>query len=98
MSIDWLRMDAVCRRLLISGRVQGVGFRANCRVTALDLGVCGTVANRADGTVEVVAEGPPASVDRLVEWCRSGPRHAHVNDVDVAEESPTGVEGFRIVY
>ena len=84
------------RRIVVSGRVQGVAFRANCQRAAVRLGVCGWVRNRADGSVELAAEGRRPAVDRLVEWCRQGPPAARVRDVEVTDESPVGDDGFRI--
>ncbi|MDE0661149.1 MAG: acylphosphatase [Gammaproteobacteria bacterium] len=80
-------------RLLIGGRVQGVGFRYSTFVEADSLGLNGWVRNLPDGRVEVVAEGPQAAVERLVEWCRRGPRYAWVRNVDVAWEVPHDESG-----
>ena len=88
--------DVVRRRILIDGRVPGVFYRDTCRREAMAAGVAGWARNRSDGRVEVVAEGPPAAVDRLVAWCRSGPSQAVVTDVDVIDEQPEGLHGFRI--
>jgi acylphosphatase len=74
----------VARRLVISGRVQGVGFREAAVDAARAAGVAGWVRNRADGTVEVLVQGSPDAVDRLVAWCRRGPPLARVAGVDVA--------------
>lgn len=84
------------RRLVVHGQVQGVGFRWACAREAERLGVRGWVRNRPDGTVEVVVEGEPDAVRGLVEWAGTGPRHAGVAAVDVAEEDPEGLDGFRI--
>jgi acylphosphatase len=70
--------------------VQGVGYRMSCARVAESLGVGGSVRNRDDGGVEVVAVGPAVAVNRLVEWCRSGPRGAVVYDVAVTDEAPDG--------
>ena len=86
----------VRRRLRVTGRVQGVWFRESCREVADRLGLAGSVRNRADGAVEVVAEGPPSEVEALVAWCRSGPPAARVTGVDVVEEEPEGLVGFRV--
>jgi acylphosphatase len=83
-------------RVLISGRVQGVFFRAACRRLAERHGVSGWVRNLPDGTVEAVFEGPAADVRRLVDWSRTGPRSAVVEDVQVAAEQPEGLHGFQI--
>jgi acylphosphatase len=83
-------------RVVVTGRVQGVWFRESCREQAVALGVAGWVCNRADGTVEGVFEGPPAAVERLVTWCRTGPSHARVDAVATADENPVGDAGFRV--
>jgi acylphosphatase len=83
-------------RVLVSGQVQGVAFRASCQRTAERLGVNGWVRNLPDGTVEAVFEGPAEDVGRLVEWSRHGPRLAVVRDVQVRDEPPEGISGFRI--
>ncbi len=87
---------AVRRRIVVRGRVQGVFFRDTTRRRAESLGVAGWATNRADGTVEVVAEGEPDAVERLVDFLREGPRRADVDDVDVSEEEPEGLSGFDI--
>jgi acylphosphatase len=76
--------------------VQGVWFRESCRRQAGLLGVAGWVANRVDGTVEAVFEGPIVAVERAVAWCRSGPPRADVTQVEVSNESPEGLQGFRV--
>jgi acylphosphatase len=83
-------------RVLISGLVQGVSFRAACRRTAERHGVSGWVRNLPDGSVEAVFEGPADAVDALVEWSRHGPRLAAVKDVRVEAEPPEGTTGFQI--
>jgi acylphosphatase len=77
-------------RALVRGRVQGVGFRAFVLRHARDLGVAGTVANRPDGTLEVVAEGDRCTVDALVERLRRGPLGARVDGLDLRREEPRG--------
>ena len=88
--------ELVRRKLRVTGRVQGVWFRESCREVADRLGLAGTVRNRADGTVEVVAEGPRTEVEALVVWCRDGPPAADVTGVEVTDESPEGLVGFRV--
>lgn len=68
-------------RILVEGRVQGVGFRMSTRDRARGLGLTGWVRNRADGRVEVVAEGPREQLDALVDFCRKGPSFARVDGV-----------------
>ena len=86
----------VRRRVVVSGRVQGVWFRESCRREAQSLGVAGWVRNRADGAVEAVFEGESAAVLAMVAWCRTGPPHADVDEVDVVDEAPERVVGFRV--
>ena len=71
--------------MLVSGRVQGVGYRAACARTAAQLGAGGSVRNLPDGRVEVVASGDADVVDRLVAWCRQGPPWAQVDGVEVTD-------------
>ncbi len=82
------------RRLLVHGRVQGVGFRYSLARQAQSRGVAGSAVNRPDGTVEVLLEGDPEAVASLVRWCEEGPRGAVVYRVDVSEEQPEGLRGF----
>ncbi len=84
------------RRVLMSGRVQGVAFRAATRREARAAGLAGWVRNLADGRVEAVFEGEPSAVAVLVAWCREGPSAARVDRVDAAEETPEGLAGFEI--
>jgi acylphosphatase len=76
----------VRRRLRITGRVQGVGFRASTVVTARALGLSGWVANRSDASVETVAEGDDAVVAAFIRWCHHGPPAARVDSVEVSDE------------
>lgn len=84
-------------RLLVSGRVQGVWFRGSTEEEASRLGVDGFVRNLTDGRVEVLVQGSSERVERLVAWCRRGPRGARVDGVEVTEETPSREEdGFRV--
>jgi len=79
------------RRLVISGRVQGVGFRDWMLVLAERLGVFGWVRNRRDGTVEAVVDGEEAAVEELLRACRRGPRLAEVTEIlEELTEAPDG--------
>lgn len=78
----------------MSGRVQGVWFRASCREQATAAGVSGWARNLGDGRVEVVLEGAPDSVARVEAWCHRGPDHAVVTGVDATEETPEGLVTF----
>lgn len=71
------------RRCLVSGKVQGVFFRASTRQKAVELGCAGYAKNLADGRVEVLAIGDPAAVAQLIDWLRIGPPAARVSEVAV---------------
>jgi acylphosphatase len=87
---------AVARRLVIAGRVQGVGFREALVDAACAAGVTGWVRNRTDGTVEALVQGPPASVERLLAWCRHGPPLARVVDVGMSPAAlDPALDGFE---
>jgi acylphosphatase len=87
----------VARRYVIAGRVQGVGFRWFTHDAAAREGIHGWVRNLADGSVEVVAEGESAAVDRFEAAIRRGPGSARVADVEVEEQPPSGRStGFEI--
>ena len=83
----------------ISGRVQGVFFRAAARLAAVDLNLAGWVRNMDDGRVEAVLEGENADVDKMIAWCRVGPSAARVDKVTVNDEHYTGgFSGFSIKH
>lgn len=83
--------------VIISGKVQGVYFRAGTRDQALALGVAGWVRNRPDGTVEGVLEGDREKVEELIRWCRQGPPRAAVSGVQIEwEDYRGGFNGFEI--
>jgi acylphosphatase len=82
--------------VVVTGRVQGVFFRAEARDRASSLDLAGWVRNNPDGSVEAVFEGDQERVESMVEWCRRGPAHAQVDDVQVAWEDPRGESGFTV--
>jgi acylphosphatase len=85
----------VCVRCIVSGRVQGVWFRASTREQALRLGIRGYASNRSDGRVEVLACGEQAAVDRLRAWLWEGPSQAQVTDVRCEPAAVSdGLAGF----
>jgi acylphosphatase len=88
---------AVRRRVVITGRVQGVFFRDSCQRQAASTGVSGWVRNRRDGAVEAAFEGEPHAVERMIAWCRHGSSGARVDSVEVIDEDPEGERGFRVV-
>lgn len=92
-------MPIIRRRILISGMVQGVSFRAHTRATARQADVRGWVRNLRDGRVEAVIEGEADNVRAVVAWCRKGPSFSRVEDVTVHDETPTGeFKDFDITY
>ena len=87
----------VARRYLVSGRVQGVGFRYFTQDIARQEGLHGSVRNLPDGRVEVIAEGDHETLKRLEAALWRGPSHARVEDVEVESIAPTGRDlGFRV--
>jgi acylphosphatase len=84
------------KRVVVEGRVQGVGFRMSCARRAQEAGVGGMVRNLPDGRVEAVFEGDDAAVDALVSWCGHGPTAAVVRRVHVVAELPLGIATFRV--
>lgn len=92
-------MAKVRAHVIISGKVQGVYFRAETREQALSLGVAGWVRNRPDGNVEGIFEGDRDLVEKLIDWCRQGPPKAVVVDVNIDWEDYRGDLGrFEINY
>jgi acylphosphatase len=88
--------EAIRRRVVAHGRVQGVFFRDTARQRAQAHGVCGWVRNRDDGAVEAVLEGPPEAVERLCRFFETGPPRARVERLEVEEEPPAGLSGFEV--
>jgi acylphosphatase len=88
--------DRCRRRLLISGFVQDVWFRASTARQAARAGVDGWVRNLADGRVEAVLEGTAEAVSEMIDFCSRGPEMARVDRIDVVEETPENLETFQI--
>jgi acylphosphatase len=89
-------MDSRARRVVVSGAVQGVGFRHYTRLRASELGLAGWVRNLPDGRVEIWVEGSETGVEELVAWLRTGPPAARVSALDVREVEPARLEGFEV--
>lgn len=89
-------MVAVCKRCLVSGRVQGVFFRASTRSRALELGLMGRARNLPDGRVEVLAYGDADKVGALCEWLWQGPPGARVDEVQCESADPEPFSGFEV--
>lgn len=88
--------DRVRAHVFVSGRVQGVYYRATTRDTAREKGVDGWVRNLDDGRVEAVFEGDRGAIEAMIEWCHTGSPRARVDDVSVEYDEPTGLDGFEI--
>ena len=76
--------------IIVEGRVQGVGFRANTRRMAHKLNLIGWVRNLRSGKVEIIVEGPEVDVQKLIIWCHRGPTSSYVSKVNVEKTEPTG--------
>jgi acylphosphatase len=88
--------DRVRAHVHVSGKVQGVYYRANTREKAREVGVDGWVRNLADGRVEAVFEGSERDVQAMLEWCHTGSPAAQVDDVAADFEDPQGESGFEV--
>lgn len=94
---DQSKSSAITRaHVLISGKVQGVGYRFSTLEVALKFGVNGWVKNLSDGRVEAVFEGSQETIEKMIKWCNKGPTSAVVKDVTAKYEQPEGIEGFEI--
>jgi acylphosphatase len=83
-------------RVIVRGRVQGVFFRQGAARAAAEAGVAGYARNLPDGSVEAAFEGAPEAVSRLVDFARTGPPDAEVEEIEVVEEPPVGARGFSV--
>ena len=90
-------MDIEATDIVVTGRVQGVFYRAGMRDQAERLEVAGWVRNEPDGTVTAHLEGAPEAVSQLLEWCASGTPAAQVEDVSSEPAEATGARGFQAV-
>lgn len=84
------------KKLTVSGKVQGVGYRFSCMEKAYQLNIKGFVKNQKDGTVFVEAEGASEDLDKFAEWCRRGPVWARVSGLDEQEGEVQGYTSFEI--
>ncbi len=84
-------------KIIISGRVQGVFFRASTKAVADQMGIKGLVKNQKDGTVYVEAEGDENIMNDFMEWCKYGPDDARVDDIDVEEIEVKNYRNFEVL-
>lgn len=90
--------DLARLHVILTGRVQGVGFRYSCEEEAESRGLAGWVRNLPDGGVEAAFEGPRTDVEEMLVWCRKGPPAARVTNVELRWEEARGEQGFRITH
>ena len=83
--------------LVIKGKVQGVFYRASAKDVATELDIKGWVKNMPDGNVEVLASGSKEQLEKLIDWCRSGPRRAVVKEVIISSRDDSSLSGFFII-
>ncbi len=88
--------EQIRARVIVSGKVQGVGYRYATVDTASQLGLSGWVRNHPDSRVEAVFEGSREVVEEMIRWCYQGPPAAMVKDVVVKYEEPEGLRGFEV--
>jgi len=92
-------MEKARARVIITGRVQGVFFRASTQDEAVRLGLTGWVKNRPDGAVEAVFEGDKEKIEEIIKWCHEGPPWAKVKEVKIKWEPYKGeFPRFSIIY
>lgn len=88
----------ICRRCVVSGKVQGVFFRASTCQKASELGIKGWVRNLNDGSVEVFACGTPEKLDEFIQWLWVGPSQSEVKDVSILQSEVETYDDFTIRY
>jgi acylphosphatase len=81
----------------VTGKVQGVFYRATAREKAIELGLNGTVKNNQDGSVTIEAEGRPDSLEAFLKWCRKGPPAARVESVEATESPLRNMQDFKVI-
>ena len=86
------------RKIVVRGKVQGVGFRNATRRKAMELGIRGSVRNLDDGSVEILASATDKEFKVSENWCRVGPSHARVDRLEISELDQTGFTDFSIDY
>ena len=86
------------RKIVVRGKVQGVGFRAATLRKAMELGIRGSVRNLDDGSVEILASVTEKEFKVFENWCRMGPTHARVDRLEISELDQTGFTDFSIDY
>lgn len=88
----------VHKEIIVKGRVQGVGFRANAKRVADSMHINGQVKNLLDGSVWILAEGTAREMEQFIAWCRSGPAMAAVKELEITDGDVQNIKGFTILY
>ncbi len=88
----------ICVQITVTGRVQGVFYRASTKNMALELNLNGWVRNEADGSVLIEAEGPKEQINQLINWCKIGPQYATVDQVIQKEVEKMNHQSFEIKH
>jgi len=83
--------------ITVDGLVQGVFYRQSTKAIAVELGIAGEIKNKPDGTVNIIATGTEAQLNKLIDWCKKGPEMAIVTNVKVDQISLQAFKGFSIV-
>lgn len=86
-------------RIIVSGLVQGVWYRASTQREAVGLGLCGWVRNLPDGRVEILVQGEAEKLKTLCDWCRQGPPGARVDELEIEDaQVESNIDSFRVRY
>lgn len=88
----------VHKNIIVTGDVQGVGFRFACKNIATAMGIKGFVKNKYEGTVYIEAEGTELQIFHFIEWCKKGPSHAYVTDINVSKGDLKNFNHFEIIH
>jgi acylphosphatase len=83
--------------IIISGKVQGVFFRATAKKKALSLNLVGWVKNTVEGNVEIIGSGNPEDLENFIKWCKNGPENAKVDHVKVNQHDFQPFDSFEII-
>jgi acylphosphatase len=90
--------DKLLYKIIVKGRVQGVGYRWSAANEAITIGITGIVKNQPDGSVYIEAEGSREQLELYADWCRRGPRMSRVDSVEINIFPPSGYDDFRIEH
>lgn len=91
-------MRKIHKTIIISGIVQGVGFRYSCMHMANAMGIKGSVCNLPDGSVKIEAEAPEKQIELFIKWCYQGPTHARVTNVQISDGTVKNYRYFDITH